>query len=232
MNLMDIEEALEKHTLGEALTRCVKRLGSIPIREGRRPLIGIAGDIYTRQNPVANNHLFKRLEDLGCEVWPAPFLVDSTDFGLRRSMERKRSQGKWKATAELRLINLRKDLESRRIQRKLARTAARLAEPGYRENLSLSRPYIGESNNDVLLLNIAKIVDFARRGADGIINAISLNCMLGTASAAIAARMSRDFAGLPITTIAFSGTDSPVEDSLLEAFVYQVRQRASRSSGA
>jgi hypothetical protein len=119
-----------------------------------------------------------------------------------------------------------------RIRRRLARTAARLAEPGYKENLSLSGPYIGESNNDLLLLNIAKMVDFARRGADGIINAISLNCMLGTASAAIAGRVRKNFDGLPIATIAFSGTDSPVEDSQLEAFVYQVRQRASRKFGA
>ncbi len=228
LNLMDIEEALEKHALSEALIRCVKRLKSIPVTDDRRPLIGIAGDIYTRQNPMANNRLFQKLEALGCEVWPAPFLVDSTDFGLHRSMVRKQAQGKWKESAELRLINLRKDLESRRIRQKLARTAVRLAEPGYRENLSLSRPYIGESNNELLLLNIAKMADFARRGADGVINAISLNCMLGTASAAITARMGQDFDGLPITTIAFSGTDSPVEDSLLEAFVYQVRQRASR----
>jgi predicted nucleotide-binding protein (sugar kinase/HSP70/actin superfamily) len=227
LNLIEIEGALEEHALGNALSRSVERLESIAVREERRPLIGIAGDIYTRQNPVANNRLFHRLEALGCEVWPAPFLVDSTDFNLRRSMEQKRSQGKWKETAVLRLINLRKDLESRRVRQRLARTAARLAEPGYRENLSLSSPYIGESNNDILLLNIAKMVDFIRRGADGIINAISLNCMLGTASAAIADRVRRDFDGLPIATIAFSGTDSPVEDSLLEAFVYQVRQRAS-----
>jgi hypothetical protein len=79
-------------------------------------------------------------------------------------------------------------LQDVRIRRRLARTAARLAEPGYKENLSLSGPYIGESNNDLLLLNIA--------------------------------------------TIAFNGTDSPVEDNQLEAFVYQVRQRASSKSGA
>ncbi len=232
LNLMDIEEALEKHALSDALSRCVERLESIAVTDAGRPLIGIAGDIYTRQNPVANNHLFHKLEALGCEVWPAPFLVDSTDFGIHRRMKYKRDQGKWRETAVLRLLNLRKDLESRRIRHRLARTAQRLAEPGYKKNLSLSSPYIGESNNDLLLLNIAKMVDFAQRGADGIINAISLNCMLGTASAPIAARMRKDFDGLPIATIAFSGTDSPVEDSLLEAFVYQVRQRTSRKFGA
>lgn len=231
LNLKDIEQGLERHTLGEALSRCVERLNSIAVEEGRRPLIGIAGDIYTRQNPTANNQLFSHLETLGCEVWPAPFLVDSTDFTLHRNMKQKRVQGKWRESAVLHLLNLQKDLESRKVKRKLARTAARLAEPDYKQNLSLSRPYIGEANNEMLLLNIAKMVDFARRGADGIINAISMNCMLGTASAAIAARVRKDFNGLPIATIAFSGTENPLEESVLEAFVYQVKQRMERKAG-
>jgi len=63
----------------------VQRLAKIPVIRDRRPLIGIAGDIYTRVHPVANHDLFLKLEGMGCEVWPSPFLVDSVDFGMGKS---------------------------------------------------------------------------------------------------------------------------------------------------
>ena len=82
----------------------------------------------------------------------------------------------------------------------------------------------------VLLLNIAKMVDFARRGADGVINVICLNCMLGTVSEAISAQIKRDYERIPIPTLVFSGTDSPSENTKLEAFVYQVHRFAQKKA--
>ena len=68
---------------------------------------------------------------------------------------------------------------------------------------------LGQQQNEVLLLNVAKMVDFARRGADGILNALCFNCMLGTVSAAIAGRLRNDHQGIPIANLVYSS----VEDS-------------------
>ena len=71
--------------LSAALTMAISRLRLIPVdRSAPRPVVGVGGDIYTRINPVGNQDLFLWLEERGCEVWPAPFLVDITDFSLRR----------------------------------------------------------------------------------------------------------------------------------------------------
>jgi hypothetical protein len=82
-----------------------------------------------------------------------------------------------------------------------------------------------------LILNISKIVDFVRQGADGVINAICLNCMLGTVSGAIATRIRKDFEDIPIPTLVFSDSDISSEKTKLEAFVYQVHQYAKRRMG-
>lgn len=233
-NLDDIELGLANNTLKRALDRCIKRLEKIKVLPGERPLIGIAGDIYTRINPVANKRLFHRLEDLGCEVWPSPFLVDHIGFGMHRALSRKISQGKFRDSAQLGLLSLYREMESRKVLKKLRKISTRFAEPGYRETLSLASSYIGSNNNEVLVCNVAKMADFARRGADGVVNAICLNCMLGTASTAIAMRIRRDFSQIPIPTMVFCGTDDSSEQDLLEAFVYQVKNYAAakcRSAG-
>jgi len=75
-------------------------------------------------------------------------------------------------------------------------------------------------------------VDFVKHGADGVINAICFNCMLGTISGAVATRIRKDFEDIPIPTLVFSGSDISSEKTKLEAFVYQVQQYAKRRSAS
>jgi predicted nucleotide-binding protein (sugar kinase/HSP70/actin superfamily) len=81
-----------------------------------------------------------------------------------------------------------------------------------------------------LLLNIAKMVDFVKQGADGVINVICFNCMLGTISGALVQKIRKDFRNIPIPTLIYTGTESAAEQTRLEAFVYQVQQFAKKRS--
>ena len=104
----------------------------------------------------------------------------------------------------------------------------RLREPSSKDILEFVSPYIGRDNNQTLLLNIAKMVDFARRGADGVINAICFNCMLGTVAEALSAQVRRDYRNIPLPTLIYGTTELSSEKSKLEAFVYQVHQFAKK----
>ncbi|MBN1272125.1 MAG: hypothetical protein JXB26_07605 [Candidatus Aminicenantes bacterium] len=225
-NLKDIEQGLAEQDFYTSLDRCIQRLGGIKIRYEPKPLVGIAGDIYTRINPVGNHDLFLKLEGLGCEVWPAPFLVDSIGFGLRKTLHFSVQRKRFHESASVGLLHLRKELESWKVKKNLKRAVKKTKEPSFREVVAWTSPYIGLENNDILLLNIAKMVDFAQRGADGVINAICFNCMLGTISEAIAARIRRDYKNIPIPTMIFSGTSTPTEKKMIEAFIFQVYQYA------
>lgn len=228
INLEDIQCGLAEGTFHVTWKRCVERINDIPIRKELRPVIGIAGDIYTRQHPVANHGLFHKLERLGCEVWPPPLFVDEFDFGMRKSISDGLKTKKYRDLAVNGLINLRKDYETWKIKKKLRGAMDRLSEPAYKRVLEFTAPYISPENNRILLLNIAKIVDFAKRGADGVINVICLNCMIGTVSEAISAQIKRDHDKIPIPTLVFSGTESSSENTKLEAFVYQVQRFAQK----
>ncbi len=108
-NMKDIETAIATDELSAALTMAISRLRLIPVdRSAPRPIVGVAGDIYTRINPVGNQDLFLWLEEQGCEVWPAPFLVDITDFSLRRDW----TKGTLGEAALLGALMLRKNVET------------------------------------------------------------------------------------------------------------------------
>jgi predicted nucleotide-binding protein (sugar kinase/HSP70/actin superfamily) len=231
-NLRDIEEGLAIGDFHSILSRCVERLEDISFEREPRPLIGIAGDIYTRHHPVANHDLFLKLEELGCEVWPSPFLVDSIDFGMWKSLYKSMKDRKFDALFLLGLLNLRKEFETRKVKKHMQKTLPRFEEPSFKEVLKNTSSYIGFENNNMLLLNISKIVDFAQSGADGVINAICFNCMLGTISAAISTQLREDLDNIPIPTLVYSGTDSSAENTKLEAFVFQVQQFHKRRQSA
>ena len=227
-NMNDIETAVATDELSAALTMAISRLRLIPVdRSAPRPVVGVAGDIYTRINPAGNQDLFLWLEERGCEVWPAPFLVDIADFSVRRDW----TKGSLGEAALLGALMFRKNIESWRVRRMFRGQVKRGDEPGYQEVLDLARPYLGEQQNEVLVLNVAKMVDFARRGADGIVNAVCFNCMLGTVSSAVTGRIREDHDGIPIANLVYSAVEGS-QRAMLEAFLHQVTAFAKRRSAA
>lgn len=228
MNLEDVQEGLADGTLNLALRRCVERLKSVQARPAARLKVGIAGDIYTRINPVANHNLFLRLEEMGCEVWPSSFLVEGVDFSYHKDLMEKVRAFRFREGAMIALLFLVKELEKWKVRKTLQGTVRHYREPTFKEINKSTSSYIGFDNNQTLLLNIAKMVDFVKQGADGVINAICFNCMLGTVSGALAQRIRKDFRNIPIPTLIYTGTESAVEQIRLEAFVYQVQQFAKK----
>jgi len=66
---------------------------------GDRPVVGVAGDVYTRINPSGNGHLFQRLEQMGCEVWPSPYFAELADLSATWQARRLAGRGRLKDAA-------------------------------------------------------------------------------------------------------------------------------------
>jgi predicted nucleotide-binding protein (sugar kinase/HSP70/actin superfamily) len=224
---------LAEDRLGEALKQIRKEVrGLKKVEQPRKPLVGVVGDAYTRVHPFGNQGLFNQLEELGLEVWPAPFIVDVVEFGWRRQISEGLDDGRYIESAATAMLFMRKEMESWRVRFQLGTEVERAGEPGYQEVLSLAGPYLDRNANEIVLLNVAKTVDFAKRGADGIINAISFHCMLGTVAASIAERIRQDHGMIPITTMVYSGAAASDAETKLEAFAHQVKAFAkSRTAG-
>ena len=223
-NLVRMEDAVAAGDVMAALDQCLAALARVPVGpRGDRPTVGLVGDLYTRVNPVANQDLVRWLEGQGLEVWPAPFQIDLVDFGISRRL--------FQSLADRDMPNLLAS-GSMAVLRALLHRRARSAagpwviwpeEPGYLDLKRLAAPYMPNEAHELLYLQVAKTVDFARCGADGIANAICFGCMVGTAAAAVNERIRRDFDGIPILTAVFAGADDPARRMALAAFVAQVK---------
>ena len=195
---------------------------------GTRPVVGVTGDLYTRMNSLGNAELFHRLEDMGCEVWPSPFFANAIDLSATLSFIRQAERGRFRAAAVEGWARVLTSVVRRRIVHALTEHTARLAvEPPADNLVRLAQPYVGSGANYLILLTVAKICDFLKRGAAGVINAAAINCMVGTASAAAIPAIRADFREAPVITLFYGATEGPSQRIRLETFVHQVRQRLS-----
>lgn len=228
-NLLRIEEAVAGGDVVEALSLSLAALGEVPVGAVRdRPVVGIAGDIYTKVNPAANDDLARWLEAQGLEVWPSPFQIDLLDFGISRRLYQSVVSLDRQGLLESGAVALRRAVDLWRVRGVVGSRVTRREEPGYLEMRRLAGPYMPNEAHPLLFVNVAKIVDFARGGADGVVNAICFGCMVGNASAAVIERIRRDVDDVPIVTAVYSGVDDPSRRMVLEAFVGQVLARHER----
>jgi len=224
-NLEELTGAVQEGEVLDLLPSVMGRLHAIELRDGpSRPKIGVAGDVYTRVNPFASGDLFRRLENLGCEVWPAPYLVDNAAFNLTRRLREAARRWDLQEFLSQGLINTFKEFGSWRIGQAVPDLAERYAEPEYDDVIEMSAPYVGPGAAPLVQLNLAKMVHFARGGASGILNAICFGCMVGGVSAAIVDRIRTDHDNIPMATLTFGGTEGADDSPRLEAFVHQAHR--------
>ena len=226
--LDEMEEAVFRGEVFDFLPAAVDRLDQVPrVDVPRRPLVGVAGDIYTRVNPFANGDLFARLEELGCEVWPAPYSIDIFEFNQPRFVKNAIRRGSYGRLLNQAFIVAVKSLQGWWLKNRWP-DDERLREPTPKEALANATPYLGPESGSLEILNVSKMVDFAERGADGILNAICFGCMVGGISAALTAGLRSDHDDIPIATLAYGGTAGTGGGARLEAFVEQVKRHRQR----
>lgn len=224
-NLIRIEKSILEGNVYSALEEGLKSLSKVQLKNvGRFPFVGVAGDIYTRINPSANQDLFQWLEEGGVEVIPAPFQIDVLDFDLSHDFYLSLKSINPISLLPSAYLFFRRELEGWMVKRKIKGIIEIYEEPCYKEIVRIAKDYMGNLNHKVLLLNVAKMVDFARKGADGIINAICFNCMIGNSSSAIAERIRKDYGYIPIFTAIYSTGNDPSREIALETFVEQVKR--------
>ena len=192
-----------------------------------RPLFG-KRIVVTRARAQASE-MSQRLEALGAEVSLASFSewLYYTNFTRARTARRRK---RWR---EL-LVNMITDHTQHKIEKRLAEPLERyfgpLAERPIEHVLELASPYIHDSFEGEAILSVGKAVEFAREGADGVINVGPFTCMPSTIVSGIMRQVSRDLGGLPIVNVTFDGQLNPMFTTQLEAFVHQASAFKNRRS--
>ncbi len=227
--LTAMEKAVESGDVLLEFKRFIKELEKVEVKRDDRPVVGVAGDIYTRVNRSANFDLFNALAERGLVGVPAPFEVDILDFGISRDFYEGTRKWEYKKAALAGILLLRKELKLWSFYRAAEHILSKWDEPSYKKIREYAGLYTDNLNNELFYLNVAKMVDFAEKGVEGIINATCFNCMVGTASSAVIEKIKNDYK-IPVVTLVYSGQYDPDTEALLDAFAEEVKERRARRS--
>ncbi|MBW2038989.1 MAG: CoA activase [Deltaproteobacteria bacterium] len=214
----------ELERLEEALREVRERFERILVVDpGSKPKIGVVGEIYVRSNRFANEHVVRKIEALGGEAWLAPFVEwihYINAMARRRSFNRKHFSN----LLRIFLTEYYQNKYEHRLERIFKGSINNLEEPKTAEVLELAKPYLDSSFEGEAILSIGKTVDFALRGASGVVNVMPFTCMPGTVVSAILKRYREENNNLPVLNMAYDGQEQSNIMTRLEAFMYQTRQ--------
>ncbi|MDA8169685.1 MAG: acyl-CoA dehydratase activase [Nitrospiraceae bacterium] len=211
--------------LEATLSAMKEDFSSLPRQQGgRRPLIGIVGEIFVRSSRFSNENLVKKIEALGGEAWLAPveewiFYVNL--MGLRKAW----TERDFSAALGITVKTFFQDRVCRRYHKGFSSMLRSIHEPHTGEIMEKAAPYVHDSFEGETILSIGKAVDLAGKGVAGIVNAMPFGCMPGTIVTALMRGISRDY-GVPSISIPYEGTESSTTMLQLEAFMDQAKSRA------
>lgn len=192
-----------------------------------RPVVGVTGDVFTRTNTVENADLWRRLEGMGCEVWPSTYLAQLSDLGSVRLGRRALRRGELRGVAERGFAwMLTSGARMRLLQRLPERIRSWVEEPPAERMFEMAAPYVDSWSSPFVIDGVAKTVDFLERGVGGVVSAVGLNCMAGVSMSAVIPRIRERYGQAPVLVLSCGAVEGPSQRIRLETFAEQVKERA------
>lgn len=225
-SLKKIEKTIEeKKDIIQTLLEIKKAFQKISIYKDEKPVVGIVGEIYVRNNKFANENLYRFLEDLGLEVWLPP-ITEWIHF-INYTSKRWAKKLGWFRTVLRYIIETQYLKWEEKKFMTLVKDIINIAEEkDVEELMNLTQKYIHpEFEGGEVLLSVGKTVEYLTLGACGIINVIPFACMPGNVVTAILKKMKEiDGLKIPTLTIPCDGQKSLGTKMRIEAFVEQVKE--------
>jgi len=204
-----------------------KEFSAIPKDVQPRPIVGVVGEIYLRNNRFSNNNLIEKLEKLGAEVRLATFSewINYTSLTFRLDSIFKKE---WKNVVKAIIQQFYQRRDELKIESTFARHYPIDIEEPISHTIKLASPYLPVEIRGEAILSIGKAVEFYQLGASGIVNSMPFNCMPGTIVTSLSRKISLDNGNIPWLNISYEGLQDTGEETRLEAFFDQVKNNSNK----
>ena len=216
----ELSRAVERREdLRPTLAAAGRAFSRIPMKDERRPIVGIVGEIYVRNNAFCNEELIRHIETHGGEAWMTPIsewfmYTAAEDLRRFKDLPKTFKEGLAHATRILKSRFLLSTEASH--YEAVGPILADRHEPPITETMSAAQPYLRFSVGGESILTLGRAVMFARQGAALVVNASPFSCMAGTVAAALLAGVERAH-GVPIVNPFYEGTGT--ENRRIEVFL-------------
>jgi predicted nucleotide-binding protein (sugar kinase/HSP70/actin superfamily) len=179
-----------------------------------RPLVGVVGEIFCRQNTFSNFDLIRVVEEQGGECWLSDigeWVWYTDDEQRRRFIDEGRRFSKDGAVRAIKNKIMRRDEHA--MYAPFHDDFVGYEEPAdVRDVLEMSFPYLPYTGAlGEMVLSSGKAIYLYEKGADGIIDISPFTCMNGIVTEAVYPSLANDLDNLPIRTFYFDGTQGDLE---------------------
>ena len=220
---------LKRQNLEEALRQSMGEFNRVEVEgPGTKPLIGIVGEIFVRLNRFSNENVIQKIEQFGGEAWLAPlteWILYVNTIATARSLQNKSFSNLLKVF----LTDYYQKKDEHRLETIFKDHLRNFGEPKTKSLFKNAKPYIDSSFEGEAILSVGKTIDFARRGASGIVNIMPFTCMPGTIVSTLLKRYREENNNIPILNMAYDGQEQTNTLTRLEAFMYQTREFQNRN---
>jgi predicted nucleotide-binding protein (sugar kinase/HSP70/actin superfamily) len=230
-SLKRVCEAIQQRgDLEETLQKGLEDFNQIEVEKlGTKPLIGIVGEIFVRLNPFANEDVIRKIEQFGGEAWIAPlteWILYVNTIAKRRSLKNRSFSNLLKVF----LTDYYQRKDEHHLEKVFKGHLRNFGEPKTRSIFRNAKPYIDSSFEGETILSVGKTIDFAKRGASGIVNIMPFTCMPGTIVGTLLKRYQEENNNIPILNMAYDGQEQTNTLTRLEAFMYQAKEFQTRKN--
>ncbi len=187
-----------------------------------KPLVGLVGEIYLRNNRYSNNQLINKLEKHDLEVRLATF----TEWPLYTSHTYRRDSWlnhDWKALLHSNLQIFTQMYHEHKIMNAFDQEIPIPKDMSVNKVMQLASKYLPRDVKGEAILSIGKSIEMVTHGASGVVNCMPFNCMPGTIVSALSGPVSADLGRVPWLNISYEGLRDSGEETRLEAFSEQVK---------
>jgi len=224
------EAILKKEDIEKALRESIDDFHRIDVDGlGTKPLVGIVGEIFVRLNRFSNEDVIRKIEQFGGEAWMAPlteWILYVNTIAKGRSLKKKSLSNLLKVF----LTDYYQKKDEHRLEKVFKGHLRKLGEPKTRSLFKKAKPYLDPSFEGEAILSVGKTIDFANKGASGIVNIMPFTCMPGTIVSTLLKRYREENNNIPILNMAYDGQEQTNTLTRLEAFMYQAREYQRRKS--
>lgn len=196
--------AEKKGDLMNETVRSLSRIAAVPMHEGKKPLVGVVGEIYVRCSPFCNNGLIRRVEDFGGEAWLSPISewILYTSW-MERYFAHRHRWGFFRRT----IAGIKTGYLFRRyarFEKAVAPLMAGYVEPAMEHVLEIGARYLPLDFEGEAIITLGRAAAFIEGGAALVVNCAPFGCMPGNVTAAMFHRIQEAY-GVPVLTLFYDG---------------------------
>jgi predicted nucleotide-binding protein (sugar kinase/HSP70/actin superfamily) len=218
------ETILKGEDLKKALHESIEDFNKIELEGlGTKPLIGIVGEIFVRLNRFANENAIRKIEQFGGEAWVAPlteWILYVNTIAKKRSLKNR----SFSNLLRVFLTDYYQKKDEHHLEKVFKGHLRKIGEPKTQSIFKKAKPYIDSSFEGEAILSVGKTIDFAKRGASGIVNIMPFTCMPGTIVGTLLKRYREENSNIPILNMTYDGQEQTNTLTRLEAFMYQAKE--------